>query len=287
MSELEPTKSDLSHENEKSLEAASIEQVAISARVTRALGRVWNNSHLWRVATIALLLVTSFLLISTKDVISVFKYTDPAVNEYVAPRDHAALIDKLDRAVVTITCDYGSDVVFFGTAWAFNYEGVTDKERSALITNHHVIEDCIESGELNVEGRFGDVAEARIEDYDIGNDLAIISTDLPLEYLDFTSYPPSVGAWVMAYGSADDYMGSVAYGNILNIDVNGELLITANISGGNSGGPLVDNEGNVFGINTWTYNSEKDNTQYNISVSLDSLCDRLLECDGDTYWDWD
>jgi S1-C subfamily serine protease len=91
----------------------------------------------------------------------------------------------------------------------------------------------------------------------------------------------------MAYGSADSYMGSVAYGNILNIDVNGTLLITANISGGNSGGPLVDNEGNVFGVNTRTYNSEKDNTQYNISVSLDSFCDRLLECNGDTYWDWD
>lgn len=258
-----------------------------SAKVTQALGGIWNNSHVWRVATIVLLLVTSFLLISTKEVISVFKYTDPAVNEYVAPRDHAALIDKLDRAVVTITCDYGSSMVYFGTAWAFNYEGVTDKGRTALITNHHVIEDCIDGGYLTVESRFGEVAEAEIDNYDIDNDLAIVTTDLQLEYLDFTSYPPSVGAWVMAYGSADDYMGSVAYGNILNIDVNGVLLITANISGGNSGGPLVDNEGNVFGINTRTYNSEKDNTQYNISVSLDSLCDQLLECNGDTYWDWD
>ena len=286
MSEIEPTSGN-EIESVKASEVATTQGGLTSARVTQVMGRIWNNAHLWRIATVALLLVTTFLLISTKDVISVFKSTDPAVNEYVAPRDHAALIDKLDRAVVTITCDYGSDMVYFGTAWAFNYEGVTDKGRTALITNHHVIEDCINGGTLSVESRFGDVAEAEIDNYDIDNDLAIVTTDLPLEYLDFTSYPPSVGAWVMAYGSADDYMGSVAYGNILNIDVNGELLITANISGGNSGGPLVDNEGNVFGINTWTYNSEKDNTQYNISVSLDSLCDQLLECNGDTYWDWD
>jgi S1-C subfamily serine protease len=287
MSEIETTHTDPTRDTSNSLEAVTNRQVATSERVTRALGKVWNNSHLWRVATVALLLVTTFLLISTKDVISVFKYTDPVVNEYVAPRDHAALIDKLDRAVVTITCDYGSDAVYFGTAWAFNYEGVTDMGRTALITNHHVIEDCIDGGKLSIESRFGDIAEAEIDNYDIENDLAIVTTDLPLEYLDFTSYPPTVGAWVMAYGSADSYMGSVAYGNILNIDVNGTLLITANISGGNSGGPLVDNEGNVFGVNTRTYNSEKDNTQYNISVSLDSFCDRLLECNGDTYWDWD
>ena len=286
MSELEPTPgTDI--ESMETSEVTSTQRGLTSARVTQVLGGIWNNSHLWRVATVALLLVTSFLLISTKDVISVFKYTDPAANEYVAPRDHAALIDKLDRAVVTITCDYGSDTVYFGTAWAFNYEGVTDKGRTALITNHHVIEDCIDGGNISVESIFGDVAEAEIDNYDIDNDLAIVTTDLQLEYLDFTSYPPSVGAWVMAYGSADDYMGSVAYGNILNIDVNGTLLITANLSGGNSGGPLVDNEGDVFGINTRTYNSEKDNTQYNISVSLDSLCDQLLECNGDTYWDWD
>lgn len=287
MNEIESTTSGTELGTAQNSDIASTGQEPKSKKVTQLLGRIWNNSHLWRVVTIILLLVTSFLLISTKDVISVFKYNDPAVNEFVAPRDHAALIDKLDRAVVTITCDYGSDMVYIGTAWAFNFEGVTDKGRTALITNHHVIEDCIDSGVLSVESRFGDVADALIEDYDIDNDLAIVSTDLPLEYLNFTSYPPSVGAWVMAYGSADSYMGSVAYGNILNIDVNGELLITANISGGNSGGPLVDNEGNVFGINTRTYNSEKDNTQYNISVSLDSLCDQLLECNGDTYWDWD
>jgi S1-C subfamily serine protease len=286
MSEIEP-RPGTDIESVDASEVATTQRGLTSAKVTQVLGGIWNNSHLWRIATVALLLVTSFLLISTKDVISVFKSTDPAVNEYVAPRDHANLIDKLDRAVVTITCDYGTGMVYFGTAWAFNYEGVTDKGRTALITNHHVIEDCIDGGYLSIESRFGDVADAEIENYDIDNDLAIVTTDLPLKYLDFTSYPPSVGAWVMAYGSADDYMGSVAYGNILNIDVNGELLITANISGGNSGGPLVDNEGNVFGINTWTYNSEKDNTQYNISVSLDSLCDQLLECNGDTYWDWD
>ena len=56
-----------------------------------------------------------------------------------------------------------------------------------------------------------------------------------------------VGQWVMAVGSADGYEGSVAFGNVLNVYYN-DILITNNISHGNSGGPLIDNEGVVVGV---------------------------------------
>ena len=90
----------------------------------------------------------------------------------------------------------------------------------------------------------------------------------------------------MAFGSADGYEGSVAFGNVLNVYGN-ELLITNNISSGNSGGPLIDNEGNVVGVNTWSYAEE----QYNIAVSLDAFCAKILDCefvtDGEkTWWDY-
>ena len=54
----------------------------------------------------------------------------------------------------------------------------------------------------------------------------------------------------MAVGTADGFEGSVAFGNVLNT-TDKDILITAAISHGNSGGPLVDNEGNVVGTNTW------------------------------------
>lgn len=53
----------------------------------------------------------------------------------------------------------------------------------------------------------------------------------------------------MALGTADGYEGSVAFGNVLNT-TESKVFITASISHGNSGGPLVDNEGKGVGTNS-------------------------------------
>jgi S1-C subfamily serine protease len=89
----------------------------------------------------------------------------------------------------------------------------------------------------------------------------------------------------MAFGSADGYEGSVAFGNVLNTTVS-QVLITNDSASGNSGGPLIDNEGNVVGVIT-----ASSNEQYNIAVSLDAFCAKILDCqyetDGDkTWWDY-
>jgi S1-C subfamily serine protease len=188
---------------------------------------------------------------------------------------------------VTIYCEINEDDSYRGTAWALDFEGITDSGRTALMTNHHVIEDCISANRLYIVDYWGDEYDAKIENYDDYNDLAIISTSHKMPSLILADYPPQTGYWVMTYGTADGYSGSVATGNIINSDEYGVLLITANVSGGNSGGPLIDNEGKVFGVNTWAFDSEEANTQYNISVSLDSFCEVLIPCDGDTYWDWE
>ena len=82
-----------------------------------------------------------------------------------------------------------------------------------------------------------------------------------------------------AIGSADGYEGSVAFGNVLN-GTNLEILMTAPLSHGNSGGPLVDNEGNVVGTNTFGQKGE----QYNGAMSLNALCVKIMECEGDVFW---
>jgi S1-C subfamily serine protease len=86
----------------------------------------------------------------------------------------------------------------------------------------------------------------------------------------------------MALGSADGYEGSVAFGSILNA-TDFELLLTTNLSHGNSGGPLVDNEGRVIGVATWRSKTE----QYNGAMSLNAMCEEILECDGEFYWERD
>jgi S1-C subfamily serine protease len=84
----------------------------------------------------------------------------------------------------------------------------------------------------------------------------------------------------MAVGTADGYAGSIAFGNVLNV-TDLEVLITANISHGNSGGPLVDNEGFVIGTNTWGAKGE----QYNGAKALDAMCKKLIVCKGEYFWE--
>ena len=86
----------------------------------------------------------------------------------------------------------------------------------------------------------------------------------------------------MAVGYADGYEGSVAIGTVLNL-LETEVLITNNVSSGNSGGPLVDNEGNVIGVVSWSSQDQ----QYNGAMSLDAMCREIIECEGETFWEWE
>ena len=284
MSELNPIgNQDGAQENQELVQNVAPVQNAFA----RGVGKMWGNVHLWRVITLGVILTLVLQAILIQPIRDFYSQTDPDINGYVEPRDLGSIIEKLDASVVTIYCDISEDEAGLGTAWAFDFEGITDRGRTALMTNHHVIEDCISGNDLYIVDYWGDEFDAKIENYDEYNDLAIISTSHKMPSLILADYPPQTGYWVMTYGTADGYSGSVATGNIINSDEYGVLLITANVSGGNSGGPLIDNEGKVFGVNTWAFDSEEANTQYNISVSLDSFCEVLIPCDGDTYWDWE
>jgi S1-C subfamily serine protease len=250
----------------------------------QALIAAWRNANVWRVATLATIIAVAMLFSLTRGPIEEYKVTDPFINGYVEPRDFVGIINKLEASVVTVFCDVSDDQGSQGTAFAVNLEGYTDKGITALMTNHHVIEDCIDQGALTIQNYQGDVFDVVLEDYDAKNDLALLSAATEMSYLDLTDYPPQAGYWVMSYGTADGVEGSIAIGNVLNITTDNEILITAALSQGNSGGPLIDNEGNVFGVSTAVSTTEL--SQYNIVGSLDRFCAVILECDGKDFWDW-
>ena len=217
-----------------------------------------------------------------------FAAQDPKHDGYVQPRSISDLVEMASESTVTVWCEVSKNKGAQGTAWAIKLEtAVSDIYPTTLITNHHVIEDCIGGkGKVTIALPGQNERDAIVVDWDAKNDLAVLASKSKYPALKLSESPPWPGYWVMAFGSADGYEGSVAFGNVLNF-YGTDLLITNNLSSGNSGGPLIDNEGNVVGVNTWSRIDE----QYNIAVSLDAFCAKILDCEFETegektWWDY-
>ena len=213
---------------------------------------------------------------------------DPSGDGYVPPRSIEKLVERTQESTVTVWCEPKEGKSSQGTAWAIELETSMSKEYpTTLITNHHVIDTCIGEGhQIAVALPYEDPVDAVIVRWDKENDLAVLATTLKLPVLALSDYGPYPGYWVMALGSADGYEGSVAFGNVINSNA-AEILVTNNISGGSSGGPLVDNEGAVVGVMTWSL----DEMQYNGAMSLDAFCAKILRCEFEfegkkTWWDY-
>ena len=211
-----------------------------------------------------------------------FANEDPAGDGYVPPRSIERLVERTQESTVTVWCEPADGKGSQGTGWAIELEKDSTKTYpTVLITNHHVIDTCIGQGDvITVALPFEDPVAAELVRWDAENDLAVLRTKLELPVLGLSTFDTFPGYWVMALGSADGYEGSVAFGSVLN-GTKYEILITVPLSHGNSGGPLVDNEGNVVGTNTYTQTKE----QYNGAMSLNALCVKIMECENDLFWE--
>ena len=213
-----------------------------------------------------------------------YNNTDPTEDGFVQPRSIDTLIGDVLESTATIYCDVKKGKSWQGSGWAIDLP-ITNKKKylSAIVTNHHVIEDCVGSkGKVKVKTYFGNEYVADVSRIDKKHDLALLMTEALIEPLPLSQALPYPGYWIMAAGTADGYEGSVSFGNVMN-GTDTEVLITAPVSHGNSGGPLVDNEGNVVGTNTWHQKGE----QYNGAISLDAMCKKIMKCEGKFYWSRD
>lgn len=173
------------------------------------------------------------------------------------PIDVAAVADFVAPSVVTISADVDGPLGEGGSIGT----GVITTADGEILTNAHVVRDATE-----IRVRLAGETEPRSATLlasDAGNDLALlrIAGDgfVPATFADPDSM--RIGDEVVAIGFALDLDGapSVTKGIVSALDrtivtasgaLDGLVQTDAAISSGNSGGPLVDANGQVVGINT-------------------------------------
>ena len=177
-----------------------------------------------------------------------------------------------------------------GTGFFVGEEG---EDPEYIVTNSHVVEEFILAGKalgggtLHVLFDQDDEAEAYLVDYDYEKDIAVLKLEEPTDKRSSlqlrevedgmlgdevyaVGYPLAADMTVQAVDSfsADDATvtaGSI--GRLLTESGTGRRLIQTDtaMSGGNSGGPLIDGNGAVLGINTAASNLDQ-NLFYAVSV---------------------
>ena len=211
------------------------------------------------------------------------------VDDLMPPQNASEVVAKLEKSVVLILSENGFGSGFFVTP-------------SKIVTNGHVVQDAATKGsEIFVVNENIGVHRAKVSDIqfsgDYAEDFALLSIDeqvgIPLTLVNVQS----PGDYKLDKVFAAGFPGSVIesdedFINLIQTDefsvpdlvitdgtvsshqkVFGEVLAfvhTAQISGGNSGGPLVNQCGDVMGMNTFI-NSSTDGVRNFSLVSSELL----------------
>lgn len=191
-----------------------------------------------------------------------------------APDDIVALSPNLLKSVVMIYCANG-----FGSGWAADASLPTSITgagyKTAIITNHHVVEDCLRSGTVSVLDNNGVTHAGVIFADDADNDFAGIYIQTALPKLSWQGEKPAQGWWIGVLGSPREISGYLTTGVIGLLDSSGTLGVTAPIRPGNSGGPVFDRAGRVIGVAT-AYLPGAENI--NIARGVHLLCQKIFVC---------
>jgi S1-C subfamily serine protease len=173
-----------------------------------------------------------------------------AVNFSQSPTDLTVLSSNLKPSVVTVKCGAGS-----GSGWSaktnLSPKLVNEGFMSYVITNHHVIEDCLRLKKVSLLLNNGSTVEGTIISWNESSDVAGIVTKSIIPGLEWIGSAPKQGWWVGVIGSPLGQTGILTTGIVSSINNNsGTFTMTAAINPGNSGGPVFDSTGRVLGLAT-------------------------------------
>ncbi|NCO11806.1 trypsin-like serine protease [Candidatus Pacearchaeota archaeon] len=157
--------------------------------------------------------------------------------------DFSGVVDESIRSVVSVTTDRSAGSGFFVHSAGF------------VVTNWHVIQDA---GFVNVVDYNGQEFQAQIVGWDEFTDLALLRVSGIFEHLELEeSDNVQVGEKVVAIGNPLGLSFTVTEGIVSAVDREGPNGLKAyvqtdvTLNPGNSGGPLIDKEGKVIGVNNF------------------------------------
>ncbi|MCW8856277.1 MAG: Do family serine endopeptidase [Kangiella sp.] len=208
-------------------------------------------------------------------------FSPPAKSSYP---DFTELVEKVQPSIVSIQVD----VVRWGrVAGRAGGSGFIIDDEGYILTNHHVIDN---GDTVTVKLYNGREFKAEVIGSDANTDVALLKIEPGKQDLKAlkigTSDVLKVGEWVLAFGAPFNLEQTVTAG-IVSAKGRGEvgsqyvpfIQTDVAINRGNSGGPLVNLEGEVVGINSMVFNPMISfGLSFSIPIDLaNNIREQLLE----------
>lgn len=173
------------------------------------------------------------------------------------------IYDKIAPSTVEITAE-GSDFSSLGSGFYIDESGT-------VVTNYHVIEGCLSAFVTTHDG--GIYPVTAVVGFDKGLDIALLATTKQSSKpVAVSSKGVATGEVVYALGSSLGLTGTFSEGLVSAaervIDGISYIQISAPISSGNSGGPLVNDRGEVVGITSAGF---EDGQNLNLAIPIKVL----------------
>src|SRR3984957_7905800 len=165
------------------------------------------------------------------------------------------VLDEISASIARLAEDAGASVVGIGQRWGVG-SGIVLGEGRVLTNAHNV-----RGSEVTVTFADGRTSEGTVAGHDIDGNLAVINTDTgAAAALAWAADAPAIGAAVFALSNPGGRGLRVTLGFVSGIDrsfrgprgtrITGSLEHTAPLLPGSSGGPVLNADGQLLGINT-------------------------------------
>ncbi|MDB6022856.1 MAG: uncharacterized protein JWQ04_2713 [Pedosphaera sp.] len=182
-----------------------------------------------------------------------------ALAQALKPED---IYQRILPSVMTLQVENAQGEKYVGTAFFALGEGIA-------VTSWHVISDATKVSAKLSDNRVLDVSG--LVDKDEKHDLALIRvTPIGGPRVLLCTANPAVGSRAYAIGAPKGFEFSITDGlisQIQNVDGYNQFQVSCPISGGNSGGPVVNERGEVVGVTSWT-KRDAQNLSFAVPASL-------------------